>query len=654
MEAEQGATRLPQVRSKRHRRWHSHKLLATLIVLVVIAALGGGTDLAYVSLKSQADQLQSTLTNYLQVGQHELEAGKEALKQANAKHDTSLVAVATAHFASAKNNFLTASRVANDSKLLRYLQDAPSVGDFARSRHTALDAVAEMGVAISDSGRHLSDLDGELLKPPAGGDVGRTMLTVLDQTHTGLAVVRNDLDRARKAASRVSVQVLPVGQQATFVHARESIASGLAGLDEFERLVPILTEVLGGNGPRRYLIEQVNPAELRAGGGFVGTFSLIQADHGKLQVLRSGNAYELADPRPLPWQAGFIPQPTPYREIIPQISWSFVDSNVYPDFPSNARVAEQFVQPRLGRIDGVIAMDYYTVAKLLELTGPIDVPGWGIRVDANNFISEAIHRDITDFGAHKLIFSSLSGPLMDRVSSLPSDQWPTFVSALNGLASARHLQAYFNSEAVEQEMDRIGWSGGLNPLGHSDFMMEVESNYYGNKANYWMNRHYSIALKRVGNTLHHLIAVDIVNNEPCGAEVRTLYKGNTRLYVGLDATSLAHNLTGVRYANPPPPPNTQLLDGWLFVPCGGGHSQGAFEFDTQWPEHGNAPHWIYWQKQPGTASDALDLTWDSGAGDTYKVHGELGQDLRIKLSPNGVAIDPGHPAQATLPSLALG
>lgn len=654
MEAQKAAGRLPRVRSIRHRRWRSHKLLATLVVLVVIAALGGGTDLAYVSLKSQADQLQATLTNYLQVGQHELEAGKDALTQANAKHDTSLVAVATAHFTSAKDSFMTASRVANESKLLRYLQDAPSVGDFARSRHAALDAVAEMGVAISDSGRHLSALDGELLRPSTGGEVGRTMLTVLNQTHTGLATVRNDLDSARKAASRVNVQILPAGQRSTFVRARESIDSALAGLDEFERLVPILTDVLGGNGPRRYLVEQVNPAELRAGGGFIGTFSLIQADKGSLQVLRGGNAYELVDPRPLPWQAGFIPQPTPYREIIPQISWSFVDSNIYPDFTSNARVAEHFVEPRLGHIDGVISMDYYMVAKLLELTGPIDVPGWGIRIDANNFISEAIQRDITDFGAHKLIFSSLAGPLMERVSALPSDRWPAFISALNGLASARHLQTYFNNETLEQEMDRIGWSGRLNPLDHADFMMEVESNYFGNKANYWMSRHYSIALKRVGSTLHHLIAVDIVNNEPCGTEVRTLYKGNTRLYVGADATSLAHNLGGVKYSNPAPPQNSQLLDGWLFVNCGGGHSQGAFEFDTQWPEHCNSPHWIYWQKQPGTASDGLDLTWDNGTGDTYQAHGELGQDLRIRLSPNGVAIEAGHPAQATLPSLALG
>src|SRR5205807_2303425 len=185
--------------------------------------------------------------------------------------------------------------------------------------------------------------------------------------------VRTDLESAQKAAAQVDVRVVPAGQQATFLKARKGIDTALLGFVEFERLVPVLAELLGGNGLRTYLIEQVNPAELRAGGGFIGTFSVLQADHGSLKVVRSGDAYDLAEPRPQPGQRGFIPQPTPYREVIPEVSWSFVDSNIFPDFASNAKAAEDFVQPRFGHIDGVIAMDYYVVAKVLELTGALAV-----------------------------------------------------------------------------------------------------------------------------------------------------------------------------------------------------------------------------------------------------------------------------------------
>jgi hypothetical protein len=653
MEGEKFVGRLSWLPSKWHRKLRSHKLLATLIVLVVIATLGGATELGYVSLRSQAEKLQGNLTNHLQLGQRELEAGKEALKQANSKHDVGLVSQAIAHFSSARASFVKARQLADDSKLLRYLEHAPSVGDYVRSSHIAVDALAQMGVSISDAGTDLSTIDEQLIKPPAAGDAGKTLLTVLNQAHAGLAKVRNDLDLARKAASGVHVEVLPGAQQATFIKARDSIDKAIAGLDEFERLMPVLTEILGGDRPRTYLVEQVNPAELRAGGGFIGTYSLLRADQGSLKLVSSGDSYDLIVPRPLPWQSSFIPLPTPMRETAPGVSWSFVDSNIYPDFPSNAKAAEMFAQPRVGPIDGVISMDFYTVAKMLELTGPMDVPLYGVRVDSINFIAEAMRHDAPGDSVHKTMMSSLAGPLMEHVSSLPGDRWPALLAMLNGLASERHLQAYFNDDALENEMDRIGWSGRLNPAGYSDFMMEVESNYYGTKSNYWVSRHYSMVLTREGNTLHHSITVDIVNNEPCGIETRTLYKSNVRLYVGADANAFGDNLIRVRYPNPAPPANTRLIDGWLSVGCGGGRNHAAFSFDTPWPEHGKSPHRIYWQKQPGTVADAVDVTWNSGDGDAYHASGTLSQDLVIELSSARVTLKQGQLAQATLPSLGL-
>ena len=369
------------MRSRRHRRLHPRKQLAWAIIIVVLAGIGIGAGLGYNAIKSGTDQLQAKLTAVIQSGQQELEAGKASLAQANAKHDATLVEQALAHFGAAKTQFEAAGQLADNSKLLRYLEKVPSVGEQVRSKHTAVNGIASMGSAISEAGQELANLDGQLIKPAATGPAGRTLLTALDETNKSLVKVREDLARARAAAATVKVEILPTGQQVTFTKARDTIDSALAGLDEFQRLVPVLTEVLGGNGKRTYLVEQVNPAELRAGGGFIGTYTLLSADQGALNVVKSGDSYDLANPRPQPWQSGFIPQPTPYREVIPDTSWSFVDSNIHPDFPSNAIAAIQFVQPRIGKIDAVISMDYFTVAKMLELTGPMTVPGYGKTVN---------------------------------------------------------------------------------------------------------------------------------------------------------------------------------------------------------------------------------------------------------------------------------
>jgi len=77
-----------------------------------------------------------------------------------------------------------------------------------------------MGSAVSDAGRSLADLEGQLIKHAAGGQEGQTLLAVLAKTNASLATVRDELDVTGKAAARVDVRLLPAGQQAAFAKAR--------------------------------------------------------------------------------------------------------------------------------------------------------------------------------------------------------------------------------------------------------------------------------------------------------------------------------------------------------------------------------------------------------------------------------------------------
>jgi hypothetical protein len=614
----------------------------------------GGASAGYLALKPRADQLQAAITADLQGGQRELEAGKASLIQANSKHDASLIAQSLVHFAAAKGQFLAAGQLADNSRLLRDLELIPGVGDLTRSRHAAVTGIVEMGAALSDAGQDLSTFDGQLIRPTAAGQPARNLLAVLDDAQPTLVKIRSDLQRGQVGASQVEVAVLPGGQQSTFLKARDAIGAGLASLEELDRLVPVLHEVLGGNGPRVYLVEQVNPAELRAGGGFIGTYTLLQADRGSLKAARRGNSYDLADPRPLPNEPGFIPQPGPYREIIPNISWSFVDSNEFPDFPANALAAETFVSPRVGKIDGVISIDYYAVAKMLELTGPLQVPGYALTVDSGNFIAQIIERDIAGDAQHKAILSALAEPMMTHLATLPPDLWPSLMTALNGLVIQRHMQAYFNKPSVEDEIDRVGWSGRLNPRNLGDSLMEVESNYGAGKTNYFLRRHYTLVLSRNGAVLHHRLNIDFTNDRPLDVGTFITYRATARLYVNPDARFTFNNLIPVVDAYPNPPGGTAVLTGWLpLVFCCGGQAEVVLEYDTPWVTGKQGMHQIYWQKQPGTVADRVDVTWDYGNGVKFSAAGDLRQDRIITLVSTGVSLSPAQPGLATLPSLGL-
>lgn len=644
---------------RRKQRWPA--IVALAIVAAILAGSGVGGVLAYASVKAQASQLESQLTTQLQLGQTELEAAKTSLKGANASHNETLIAEAKVHFITAKLHFLTARQIANNSELLGRLERLPSVGQMATSRHGAVDDVSEMGIQIALAGQDLTDLDAQLIKPAGGGQQGSNLLTMLNQVHGKIGSVRTELDGALKAGNRVEISVLPAGQRASFLKARATIGQAIGAIDQFEALVPIITEILGGNGARTYLIEQVNPAELRPGGGFIGTYSVLRADHGTLSLVRSGNAVELnLDPRPLIGQRGYIAPPGPIREFVRDSSWTFVDSNFFPDFPSNARAAESFAQPYLGPIHGVICFDYYTVARLLELTGPIGVPGFNITLTSQNFIDVVVQNglnaltDVNVAHIYKAILAAVAGPLLQRIVSLQPGQWPSLIGALNDLAGSRHLQAYFNNGEVQKTIDQFGWSGVQKTAAARDYMMELESNLGGTKANYFVTRHYIVELTRRGAQLQHKVMVDILDDMPYFYRPGEYYRAYIRLYISDTATVTYTDLAPPRYANPAPPAGTRMIDGWMLI-HGYGHNRVViFEWYTPWQPNGRGEEQMYWQKQPGTINDKVDVVWNDGNGHVFKVSGDLGQDRIITMAPSAVLLTQGQVGTAQLPSLSLG
>ena len=648
--------KVPYVSRKPHRR----RAVAVLVALAVLIALAGGGVFADL-VRNQATSLETTLLNDLQQGQAELEAGKASLTKANATHDHSLIDQAKLHFVRAETHFQAAGGLADHSRLLRQLEGLPSVGAGIRARHAAVDAVSAMGVQLSLAGQHLSDLDGDLIAPPASGQQGRSLLTMVDQVQAQIGPVTDELKSALTASDQVDLTILPASQRQSFLRAQGSINKALSAISQFQALVPIMTEVLGGNGARTYLIEQVNPAELRPGGGFIGTYSVLRADHGSLSLLKSGNASDFIVDRTSRGLPGYVQPPAPFEEFIPGTSWSFIDSNFFADFPTNALTGANFASaPLATHIDAVFAFDYYTVAALLSVTGPIGVPGYPLTLSADNFVSTVVQYDLQSItnpaagSTHKAILSAVAGPLLQKIVALQPSQWPALIGALNGLAASRDLQVYFNNSAVEKTMTQYGWSGVLNTTKNTDYMMEVEANLGGTKANYFVTRHYTVELTRIGPVIHHKVTIDVTDNMPYSFSPHDFYHAYVRMLTAGNADSMSDDLGHPQHLTDAPT-GTMQLDGWLLI-HGSGRNQTVmtFNWNTPWSPNGRGVEQIYWQKQPGTLADKVDVIWNDGHGDTYKVSGDLAQDRVITLSTSGVLLSQGQVGTAQLPSLSLG
>jgi hypothetical protein len=142
--------------------------------------------------------------------------------------------------------------------------------------------------------------------------------------------------------------------------------------------------LLGEDAARHYFVAFATPAESRGLGGFIGNYGILTADGGTLDLTLSGRIADLADAsattRTLSGPPEYLAR---YGRYFPAQNVQNVTAS--PDFPTVAGVlAELFPQTPAfdasggATLDGAIYVDPFGLAALLELTGPVVVPG---RVD---------------------------------------------------------------------------------------------------------------------------------------------------------------------------------------------------------------------------------------------------------------------------------
>jgi hypothetical protein len=342
-------------------------------------------------------------------------------------------------------------------------------------------------------------------------------------------------------------------------------------------------------------------------------------------------------------------------------AWSLEDSGFYPDFASNATTAETFARKLLNvPIDGVVAVDYYAVAPLLELTGPIVLDKYHLTLTAANFVDTIVGLDLARDYAHKDIISAAAAQIVAKLSHAAAADLPKLVQILEGMVRGRHLQVHFDQAAVEHETGRLGATEVLNPRQAADFLLETEDNYGGSKANFFLDRKFSLELTQSGGVLQHRLTIDLHDRAPADKPfIGPHYYAYLRATVPANATKLTvSSAKSQEYAPIQAParrtqvaPNgSQVTGGWIFVLVGQGYSgryQATFTWETPWAPGPDGSAVMYWQKQPGTVHDAVHVTWNSAAG-SRSATGDLSEDRLVTLRPDGVALSP-VPAAGTPP-----
>lgn len=299
----------------------------------------------------------------------------------------------------------------------------------------------------------------------------------------------------------------------------------LQGID----LAPAL---LGADGPRRYLVVFVTPAELRGAGGFVGSYAEVTADDGRLALGATGSAARLTRDSPTPAP---LTGPQEYLDRYGQYDagTDLRDLTFSPHFPYDGEVISEVYPQMAGRpIDGVISVDPVALAALLRLTGPIDVPAFGRTLrasDAAEFLLRDNYSLFPDPQAQDDALSDLVERTFDELTTgdLPG---PRRLSRVLGPVTREGRIRLWSPVPAEQELfARLGATGALpEPAPDRDLLAIASQNSGNNKLDVYLRRRIDYRVVAEDGDLRATATVTVRNEVPLDAGLPEYVTGNSQ------------------------------------------------------------------------------------------------------------------------------
>lgn len=438
---------------------------------------------------------------------------------------------------------------------------APFVGDDVRAVATL---AREVDVLASDVLPPLVEAAGVLdptVLQPVDGTVA---LDPFVQAAPLLSAAVDDLD-----GTSARVQALdPDDLLGPVARAREDLLLGLedAGgvLRPAATAVTLLPGMLGGEGPRDYLLLFQTNAEIRATGGMPGAFAMVRAEQGRLSLVGQGAPAQVTDFDP---PAPGLPDDTA-RLFENEPAIYFQDVNFTADFPLAASMARTMYAARTGvEVSGVLATDPVALSYLLGASGPVTVPG-GLTLTAEGAADRLLNGIYLELAgqpdAQNAVFAAAAATVFETVTAGSADP-AAMLEALGRSAGEGRLLLWSADPGEQSLIAGTAVAGPLRPAGTGQDPPAADpstpviglflNGAVASKLDYYLRMEVALSAPvcRIGDLTRYDLTVDLTSTAPSDA-----------------ATSLPVDVLGPADLAPPGVNRVQVLG---YAPDGGSFGQ---------------------------------------------------------------------------------
>ena len=364
-----------------------------------------------------------------------------------------------------------------------------------------------------------------------------TMVDLLTKLGNDLAPVEQELLSAQHESRAMKTGWLIGSASRMKKELDQKLDSTLGSLQEARKLIAALPSIMGAEGapPKNYMVLQQDCFELRASGGLISTYGILQCSHDSLKLAD----YQRSSTLSVGLADGDETPPLPFLGGSPTLR--FWDAGWWPDFPETTSVlAKIWSNNGKAPVDGYIAVDPITIEYVLERIGPLEVPEFGETVTAENLTK--LIAQYWGVNRNVAFLKSLASHFFEKVAGSSPGQWVSLGRGFARALAEKHMLLYFKNPAVQQSFSELDWSGEVEQS-NGDYLMAVDSNIGGNtndyKLNMWIKPKMNVEVTRQkDSTLRHRITYTF-DNRLGSKEYPLPYKSYLRLYVPEGAVAAA-------------------------------------------------------------------------------------------------------------------
>ncbi len=349
------------------------------------------------------------------------------------------------------------------------------------SKLTSGKYLSKAGEDIAMIGKLATEIAAEInqVKNPLQEKNQVSFLEIFQKADENLKKIESLLESLSDNLAKINLEDIPEDKRTQFAELKNKLPEIKLLVRGFINDSQILVDVLGGNGPRKYLFLFQNNHEMRATGGFIGTYGVLDIFNGRIKNFFVDGIFN-----PDGQLREKVVPPAPIQKI--SAAWSLHDSNWFPDFPTSAEKARWFYEKTGGpTVDGVITMTPIVLKSLLSITGPIEMPEYGLVIDENNFMEE-VQSEVEikydkELNQPKKILADLAPKILDKLFNMGDlSQVSGVMKVLLENLDEKHILIYANNIKVQEKISEKGWSGEILDT-ERDYLSVINSNINGYK-----------------------------------------------------------------------------------------------------------------------------------------------------------------------------